>query len=750
MQEQLNELKRMAASRVDVKTFYERLLREISDVTKAEAGLVWNCSQPPYRMLCDHRVNSSPNLRAAIQHQKHVALLEAAIQRNQPILVPPRAESTERLPVIALGPIQRGGEIEMIELFLPPDGSEQDFKQWLTCLHEFCQVARELNSTPPRPAKPQVFTAQANHPTFDTPRRPDPHVPTAGTSTAEPSPRPPRPEVQPAAAEPIRVAAISPTSPVFSAAAQPASVPFVAAPHPARPAAASVQMQTASANLVHSLNDVEQYVLQLHQNLDPQTTMSRVANETRRFLNADRVSVLQWHRGSAKVRAVSGQPSVNQRSSTIQLLRRLAQRVLPLGETFWYPMDKEKDQRVPLPAEIEHPLNEYLTASTVRSLIIVPISDQSATSAEDPDSAKVERRWIGGIVVEKFDALWDRGELTPTIELVSRQAGSALRNVQQHRSLFLFPIWNALGKSRVVVAARNLRRSALVFLALLALAGALIFVPAPFRISCNGVLLPQGRQNVFAQVDGDVSQVHVDHGALVAANAEVVTLTNETLLRQRQEIAGKIKPLEEQLAAIDSNILDRPRNDSQAPTDDRANLEQGSLRASLESARRQLAIIDEQIKFLSVRSPMAGQVLSWDVRQELMHKPVRRGDLLLEVADVNGPWELELKLPDRRIGHVLRAQAESDKPLPVSFVLAADPNIAWSGEIISIAKITQDDSVDGQTIRVEVAFDHSTLDIKQARSGVLAKVHCGYRPLGYVWLHDVFEFFQSKVFFRLW
>jgi hypothetical protein len=82
--------------------------------------------------------------------------------------------------------------------------------------------------------------------------------------------------------------------------------------------------------------------------------------------------------------------------------------------------------------------------------------------------------------------------------------------------------------------------------------------------------------------------------------------------------------------------------------------------------------------------------------------------------------------------------------------LAADPNIAWTGEIISIAKVTQDDSVDGQTIRVEVAFDHSALDIKQARSGVLAKIHCGYRPLGYVWLHDIFEFFQSKVFFRLW
>ena len=29
-----------------------------------------------------------------------------------------------------------------------------------------------------------------------------------------------------------------------------------------------------------------------------------------------------------------------------------------------------------------------------------------------------------------------------------------------------------------------------------------------------------------------------------------------------------------------------------------------------------------------------------------------------------------------------------------------------------------------------------------------AKVDCGTRPLGYVLLHDVFEFLQSRVFFR--
>jgi len=34
-------------------------------------------------------------------------------------------------------------------------------------------------------------------------------------------------------------------------------------------------------------------------------------------------------------------------------------------------------------------------------------------------------------------------------------------------------------------------------------------------------------------------------------------------------------------------------------------------------------------------------------------------------------------------------------------------------------------------------------------SGVSAKIDCGKRSLGYVWFHDVIEFIQSKILFRI-
>ncbi len=697
MQQQLEELKRLASGRVDIKTFYDHLIRQISEATSAEAGLVWSCSQSPFRLLAEHQAQPGPNLRSSIQHQKHTALLEAALKRNQPILIPPRTEAPDNLPVIALGPIQRDGEIELIELFLRPDGTETDFKEWLYCLQEFCQVARGYSnghSATPAP----TFTARAFHPT------------SAPAAPAQP--------------------ALS-TTPLAS--------PSILQPATAMPA-------VPPRSRTRSADEVEQYVLQLHQGLDTKATMSRIANETRRFLDADRVSVVRWHRGRARVQAISGQPSVNRRSTTIQLLHRLVNAVLPLGETFWFP--RPDDQA--LPNEIEHPLNEYLTSSTVRSLIVVPVSDQNEGGGDDPDAAKKNAKWIAGLIVEKFDAQWTREELSTTIQLVGRHAGSALRNSIQHRSMFLFPLWNALGKSRVVLAARNARWTTLVLASLLTIGLVLTLVPAPFRISCNGILLPKLRQNIFAQVDGDVDQIFVDHGSMVTAGQNVVQLKNETLLRQRQEVVGRLEPLEKRLASMNSKLLDRPRGAENGQRENDADLDQSSLQASLDSERQQLENIDSQIKLLHVQSPIAGQVLSWDVRQQLAGKPIQRGELLIEVADVNGAWELELKLPDKRIGHIFRAQSADGPELPVTFVLAADPNVSWEGNVKSIAKSTQNDSVDGQTIRVDVAFDHEGLDLKQARSGVLAKIHCGYRPIGYVWLHDIFEFVQSKIFFRLW
>ena len=78
---------------------------------------------------------------------------------------------------------------------------------------------------------------------------------------------------------------------------------------------------------------------------------------------------------------------------------------------------------------------------------------------------------------------------------------------------------------------------------------------------------------------------------------------------------------------------------------------------------------------------MRGQVLTWDLKPLLEARPVQRGQVLMTVADLEGPWILELQIADDQAGHVLEAQQRAAAPLEVSFVLATDPRKTYEGTI---------------------------------------------------------------------
>ena len=119
------------------------------------------------------------------------------------------------------------------------------------------------------------------------------------------------------------------------------------------------------------------------------------------------------------------------------------------------------------------------------------------------------------------------------------------------------------------------------------------------------------------------------------------------------------------------------------------------------------------------------------------------------VVDPDGEWELEVNMPQRRIGHVKRAAAKAKQPLPVVFMLATHPGQEFTGQLKEIGQIADVSEAEEPTVVVRVAIDK--VDLPEMRPGttVTARVDCGRKSLGYVWLHDVIEFVQSQVLFRL-
>jgi hypothetical protein len=151
---------------------------------------------------------------------------------------------------------------------------------------------------------------------------------------------------------------------------------------------------------------------------------------------------------------------------------------------------------------------------------------------------------------------------------------------------------------------------------------------------------------------------------------------------------------------------------------------------------------------LVVKAPQRGQVITWKVRELLLARPVSRGQGLLTLANPDGPWELELHLPERRIKHVGgpgRAAVNTD----VNFVLSSHPGQIFRGQVVEIEQAAEVRGDEGNTVLVRVAVNRDELPPLHDQTTVTAKLNCGRTSIGYAWFCDLIETVQSKVLFWL-
>jgi hypothetical protein len=129
---------------------------------------------------------------------------------------------------------------------------------------------------------------------------------------------------------------------------------------------------------------------------------------------------------------------------------------------------------------------------------------------------------------------------------------------------------------------------------------------------------------------------------------------------------------------------------------------------------------------------------------------VERGQPLLSVGNVEGRWSLELAVPDEQIGYVLAAAEVAHREgatLPVSFLLVGEPGVTYQGYVERIARRAHVDEKNGKPVVQVVARLDEAIDNPRPGAGVVSKIHCGRRSLGYVWLHDAWNSMRRRLLF---
>lgn len=477
---------------------------------------------------------------------------------------------------------------------------------------------------------------------------------------------------------------------------------------------------------------------QVHADLSYAKTTYRIANEARNGLDVDRVTVLSWRGGRCHVEAVSGVDKPNHRSNMVSKLQRLTEAVVRSRQTLLYTGETEN-----MPPQVEAALLDYLDETPSKIVAIVPLLKKQVEENEEATSSQPAEP-LGALVLESIEQL-DAPELLRRADPMVRLATTALANAQAYRHLPFAFLLAPLGNVLANVGWYRLSTTLKIVIPLALIVAALFLIPTDFSIEVQGQLVPALQRNVFAPSDGYVDQIFVKHGQQVTAGEALIQLQSNEYTLQKAEIVGQLQTAQAELDAIlvkrSQGMRRDPRSDSRGSESyEDLSADELRLKTMIESLTLQRDLLQKREDALTLKSPIAGQVLDWEVDEVLTMRPVARGELLMKVADVDGPWLLRLELPDKRTYHVLAAQEASAEPLPVRFQLVNEPGKSYSGQLTNTAAIVDlDEDTDEPFVPLEATFDKAEIPHLRHGLSVVGRIQCGQRSLAYVWTYQLVE-----------
>jgi transcriptional regulator with GAF, ATPase, and Fis domain len=488
---------------------------------------------------------------------------------------------------------------------------------------------------------------------------------------------------------------------------------------------------------------LEQFIRIVHQGLDTEQTVYSIANEGRRLIDCDRASVAIGTGRQCRIKAVSGLDSIERRAEQVKKLGTLAATVIRAGQPLWY-----TGEDADLPPQIEKKLHDYVDKSHTKMLAIIPLVETVPDSEDPKQTNSTKPKPLGALIVEQLTDSRVTPSLEKRTEIVVEHGQAALTNAAEHNSIFLMPVWKTIGKLTSAFRVGNRAKT----LAVLAVTGAalafLALFPYSFGLGAKGSLIPERQHEVFAKVDGTMEAIFVsdDGDTIVQLGQPLAQMKNSDIELAIDQINGEIA-IQEAEKILNLQLQNRS----------------GLNQFELVEVTNKIALANKTIEFLNkelqirlleqqrlvVTSPADGRVINWNARQNLMHRPVTRGQNLMTVVDPNTKWLIELEMPERRLAHLIEAKRKSDKPLKVTFGLVSNPGTEYVGELLDIDEKLDVYSDEGNSALVRVAFPNDSIvpQLLKSETRVTAKVQCGTRSIGYVIFHEMFETVQSSLMF---
>lgn len=382
--------------------------------------------------------------------------------------------------------------------------------------------------------------------------------------------------------------------------------------------------------------------------LDLDRVLASVVNLAAKALPFERGAVALYEKGHCDIRAVAGQETVDPKDPRLLDLVARAEWAAGRGQPL-YLSDRE-DPTSDAERLFVTIFGQDLTNDQVRSGLYLPLKDEEGV--------------LGVLVFESSSPDFAGETQREVAAILANQTAVALRNAQLYHQV---PMVDALGalaaRKQALLALPRRRLQAYAAVAVLLLA-AVTLIRWPLRVSgSDPVLRPNGYTPVRVMVDGTVERVAVREGSRVQRGDVLAVLRATSLAADRQGIAADAVTAD-RLAALAAS-----RGDA---------AEERLHRIRNEALRRELALLDEELSFTTVRAPAAGLVLTPRM-EERTGTSLGEGDELLALGRTD-TLELEVGVAQQdilrvRVGQTVRLRVD------------ALPSRTFEGRVTSIAEL---------------------------------------------------------------
>ena len=526
--------------------------------------------------------------------------------------------------------------------------------------------------------------------------------------------------------------------------------------------------QTAGSEKAYSL--VESFARLIHTTLNPTECAYHVANEGRKVIEADRLCVGVRHGSKTTVEAVSGADVVEKASTHVRRMQKLFDSVLKFNDKLVFSGVKDET----LPPDVAKALDDYLAESQPKLLVVTPIRDEREKNNDKPARSV--------LLMEVFNPPEQTEALIQRLDVVGQHAASALYNAAELKRIPFKPLWWPVVKLQDGLGGKAKLYTILALIGIALLTLAMMFVPYPLKMDAKGSYMPVHVMHVFPGEEAQVEEImllpgqrDIKPGATVARLSSL-TIRNkyEAIERELTTNVGKAEMLrllkkrettqdtqnDIQLAEAEAKVkqLTYQKNDLIA----QYNLQTGPGETGMYVVRA------PKLDKLEPRFQQWANITGSDVRETLTKRSMRPNEPIVKLGAVAGPWRVELKIPQRAIGHINKAFATTGqhqtetvngktvKYLPVDTLFSGYETESFAGKLyesdVHIEAVPNRDD-HNETEPVTQAYVYVDLpqekqeQFKKAGADVRVKVICGDRSLGYSLFHGVWEWFYEKVVF---